>query len=158
MKSRHNRIIHSNFNRDMPLLQVGQLIGDGKAADARRSCIVAYSVNFVVQLLLIATLLPCGRLLADLFSTDNEVADLIADLIPLSCIFMVGDAFQTNTGGVMRGLGRQKLVLFLNILGFWVLVSSSTCYLHVVNDTLCQYITIVPSIIVLCFEGDHVKI
>ena len=114
------------------------MIGDGKSADARRSCIVAYSINFAVQLLLIATLLPCGRLLADLFSTDDEVADLIANLIPLSCIFMVGDAFQTNTGGVMRGLGRQNLVLFLNILGFWVLVSVSTCYLHVVIDTLCQ--------------------
>lgn len=111
---------------DVLLYQVGQLIGDGKAADARQSCIVAYLVIFVVQLLLIAVLLPCGRIIADLFSKDDEVADLIADLIPLSCIFMVGDAFQTNTGGAMRGLGLQKLVLFLNIFGFWVLVSSFT--------------------------------
>jgi Na+-driven multidrug efflux pump len=56
-----------------------------------------------VQVILIIALLPCSRLLADLFSKDEEVADLIAKLIPLSCIFMLGDAFQANTGGAMRG-------------------------------------------------------
>eukprot|EP00979_Chaetoceros_neogracilis_P005040 scaffold861_cov231-Chaetoceros_neogracile.AAC.15 len=102
-------------------IRVGQLIGEGNPADAKRSCVVAYGINFVVQVILIIALLPCSRLLADLFSKDEEVADLIAKLIPLSCIFMLGDAFQANTGGAMRGLGRQKLVLLLNILGFWVL-------------------------------------
>ncbi len=102
-------------------IKVGQLIGEGKGSDARRSCIVAFAINFVLQMSLIAILWPCSRLLADTFTEDEEVADLVTYLIPLSCIFMLGDAFQANTGGVMRGLGRQKLVLLLNILGFWVL-------------------------------------
>merc|ERR1739845_24443 len=33
----------------------------------------------------------------------------------------MGDALQATTSGVLRGLGRQKLVLWLNIIGFWVL-------------------------------------
>ena len=82
---------------------------------------MAYGVNFVVQITLIAIVWPCSRLLASLFSKDEEIADLVASLIPLSCIFMLGDAVQANTGGALRGLGRQKLVLLLNILGFWLL-------------------------------------
>uniref|UniRef100_A0A7S3V5B3 Polysaccharide biosynthesis protein C-terminal domain-containing protein n=1 Tax=Chaetoceros debilis TaxID=122233 RepID=A0A7S3V5B3_9STRA len=102
-------------------IKVGQLIGEGKAADARRSAIVAYGVNFAVQITLIAIVWPCSRLIASLFSKDEEIVDLVASLIPLSCIFMLGDAVQANTGGALRGLGRQKLVLLLNILGFWLL-------------------------------------
>jgi MATE family multidrug resistance protein len=102
-------------------IRVGQLIGEGKPADAKRSCKVAYGINFLVEVVLIIIVLPCSKLLGDLFSRDEEVAALITKLIPLSCIFMLGDAFQANTGGAMRGLGRQKLVLLLNILGFWAL-------------------------------------
>jgi MATE family multidrug resistance protein len=115
-------------------IRVGQLIGEGNPADAKRSCLVAYGVNFVVQVILIIVVLSCSRILGELFSSDEEVADLIEKLIPLSCIFMMGDAFQANTGGAMRGLGRQQLVLLLNILGFWVLAMPIGAILTFVLD------------------------
>jgi MATE family multidrug resistance protein len=102
-------------------LRVGQLIGEGRSGDAKRSSIVAYTINVIIQLVLIAVLFPCSKMLGDLFSNDDEVSELVAKLVPISCIFMLGDAIQANTGGVMRGLGKQSLVLYLNIVGFWVL-------------------------------------
>jgi MATE family multidrug resistance protein len=102
-------------------LRVGQLIGEGRSGDAKRSSIVAYTINIIIQLVLIAVLFPCSKMLGDLFSNDDEVSELVAKLVPISCIFMLGDAIQANTGGVMRGLGKQSLVLYLNIVGFWVL-------------------------------------
>lgn len=115
-------------------IRVGQLIGEGNPADAKRSCIVAYIINFIVQTVLIIILLPLGKILGNLFSSDEEVASVIAKLIPLSCIFMLGDAFQANTGGVLRGLGRQNLVLFLNVLGFWVLAMPVGAVLTFLTD------------------------
>ena len=102
-------------------LRVGQLIGEGRSGDAKRSSIVAYAINIIIQLVLIAILLPCSKLLGDLFSNDDEVSELVAKLVPISCIFMLGDAVLAITGGVMRGLGKQSLVLKLNIVAFWVL-------------------------------------
>lgn len=102
-------------------IRVGQLIGDGRAGDARRSCIVSYGINIVLQVTLTIILYPCSAILGKLFSSDKEVSALVTTLIPLSCIFMMGDAPQANTGGAMRGLGRQMMVLALNVLGFWVL-------------------------------------
>ena len=52
---------------------------------------------------------------------NNEIAILVSKLIPISCVFMMGDAIQATIGGVLRGLGKQKVVLILNILGFWIL-------------------------------------
>jgi len=102
-------------------IRVGQLIGDGHAGDARRSCIVSYGINLILQITLTAILYPLSSILGNLFSTDEEVSHLVGKLIPISCLFMLGDAIQANTAGALRGLGRQKLVLALNVLGFWVL-------------------------------------
>jgi len=102
-------------------IRVGQLIGEGRPSDAKRSCIISYGINIGLQLVLIGFVMGFKNELGHLFSSDDEISDLVSLLLPLMCIFMLGDAVQANTGGAMRGLGRQKLVFKLNILGFWVL-------------------------------------
>lgn len=102
-------------------IRVGQLTGEGQSGDAQRSCAVSMGLATIVQAILTAILLPCSDLVGKLFSSDDEVAALVTQLIPISCIFMMGDAIQAITGGALRGLGRQTLVLLLNILGFWML-------------------------------------
>jgi len=102
-------------------IRVGQLIGDGRPADARRSTLVSYGINTVLQLALTAVLYPLSHALSELFVSDEDVSALVAKLVPISCIFMMGDAFQANTAGALRGLGRQNAILLLNVVGFWVL-------------------------------------
>lgn len=101
-------------------IRVGQLIGDQRAKDARRSSHASFVLSGAVQFLLSIAMVVCKDIVGDLFSDDTDVADLVTILIPISCLFMMGDAIQATIGGVLRGLGRQSLVLWLNILGFWV--------------------------------------
>lgn len=100
-------------------IRVGHLIGDQRPEDARRSAKASFMLSTSLQAVLSIVLWPCNDLLGNLFSSDEEVASLVAELIPISCIFMIGDAIQATSAGVLRGLGRQKMVLWLNILGFW---------------------------------------
>jgi MATE family multidrug resistance protein len=115
-------------------IRIGQLIGDGRPGDAQRSSTVSFLLASFVQLVLIAILWPCKDLLGSLFSSDEDVANLVAYLIPISCVFMMGDAIQATAGGVMRGLGKQKIVLFLNILAFWILAIPVGSLLTFVGD------------------------
>eukprot|EP00551_Chaetoceros_affinis_P020420 CAMPEP_0203722186 /NCGR_PEP_ID=MMETSP0092-20131115/5442_1 /ASSEMBLY_ACC=CAM_ASM_001090 /TAXON_ID=426623 /ORGANISM="Chaetoceros affinis, Strain CCMP159" /LENGTH=573 /DNA_ID=CAMNT_0050602253 /DNA_START=14 /DNA_END=1735 /DNA_ORIENTATION=+ len=115
-------------------IRVGLLIGEGNSADAKRSYIVSFLLTFVVQGVLIMILLLANDELGELFSSDDEVSHLVAQLIPLMVIFMLGDAVQSNTGGVLRGLGRQKLLFILNIIGFWILALPSGALLTFVAD------------------------
>ncbi|CAJ1926706.1 unnamed protein product [Cylindrotheca closterium] len=101
-------------------IRVGQLIGDQRAKDAQRSSHASFVLSGVVQFILCIVLVACKDIVGDLFSDDADVASLVTILVPISCIFMMGDAIQATIGGVLRGLGRQNLVLWLNILGFWV--------------------------------------
>lgn len=102
-------------------IRVGQLIGEQKAIDAQRSSHTSFVISFIMQAVLIAIIVPFRDQLGNLFSSDEDVARIVSLLIPISFVFMMGDAIQSCAGGVLRGLGRQKLVLLLNILGFWIL-------------------------------------
>jgi MATE family multidrug resistance protein len=115
-------------------IRVGQLIGDGRSQDAQRSSKVSVLLASAVQLVLIVVLWPSSNLLGDLFSSNEDVSDLVADLIPISCVFMMGDAICGTQGGVLRGLGRQKMVLMINILAFWVLAIPSGSLLTFVGN------------------------
>jgi MATE family multidrug resistance protein len=115
-------------------IRIGQLIGEGSATDAKRSSIVSFVLTIALQGALIAIVMPIGDQLGKLFSNDEDVSHLVTQLIPLSCIFMLGDAIQSNAGGVLRGLGQQKLLLLLNIIGFWLLAIPAGALLTFVAD------------------------
>jgi len=102
-------------------IRVGQLIGQRKAVDAQRSSKVSYFLTLVFTTILIVIIVPLKDSLGSLFTINEEVKDLVAEIIPIWCTFMIGDSVQAVSGGVLRGLGKQKVVLFLNILAFWVL-------------------------------------
>ncbi len=102
-------------------IRVGQLIGEQKPLEAQRSSYTSFLLCAIIQLVLIAIIVPCRDFLGDLFSSDEEVAHLVSQLLPIQSVFLMGDAFLSWSGGVLRGLGSQRIVLFLNILGFWIL-------------------------------------
>ena len=102
-------------------IRVGQLIGERKSEDAQRSSRASFLLTVVVTIILIAIIVPFKDSLGSLFTVDEDVTNLVAQIIPIWCIFMIGDSVQAVTGGVLRGLGKQKLCLLLNILGYWVL-------------------------------------
>lgn len=82
-------------------IRVGQLTGDHKPIDSKRSGHTSSFLACVTQAILIIVLWPCKDILGDLFSSDEEVSHLVSELIPISCIFMMGDAIQATNGGIL---------------------------------------------------------
>lgn len=55
-----------------------------------------------------------------LFIADLRVNARVVAIVPIVAAFQVPDGLQTAIGGIFRGLGQQKLVAFLNFIGFWL--------------------------------------
>lgn len=102
-------------------IRVGQLIGEQKSRDAQRSSNAFFFLTITIQAALVAIVVPFRDKLGTLFSGNEDVAHLVSQLIPFSLAFMIGDSVESCAGGVLRGLGRQKIVLALSILGCWIL-------------------------------------
>ncbi len=102
-------------------IRVGQLIGEQRPIDAQRASHISFFLTATIQTALIAIVVPFRDAFGKLFSSDEEVAHLVSQLIPFSFAFMIGDAIESCAGGVLRGLGRQKIVFALSIIGFFIL-------------------------------------
>ena len=103
-------------------IQVGHLVGDRKSNDAKRSSHVSYFLGIAMQIIVLGILFLCKDILGNVFSSNEDIARLVSQLIPIMSGFLLGDAVQAVTCGVLRGLGRQKIVLWLNVIGFWCFV------------------------------------
>jgi MATE family multidrug resistance protein len=100
---------------------VGQAVGAGEAARARRSAVAALATGAAFMLLsgLVLTLAP--RPLARLYSLEAAVVALASLLIPIAGVFQVFDGLQVVSIGVLRGVGDTRAPMVVNVLGFWLI-------------------------------------
>lgn len=56
-----------------------------------------------------------------LYSEDESVVRLVAQVMPFVASFQVADGLAGSCGGVLRGLGRQHLGAAFNILAYYIL-------------------------------------
>jgi MATE family multidrug resistance protein len=108
---------------------VGNAVGRGNAAAARRSARTALlcGAGFMSATAVIFLLLP--RLLAGLYTNDGAVLAVAAGLIPIAGVFQVFDGLQAVSGGILRGLGDTRAPMLINVLGFWLFGMPVSIYL-----------------------------
>ena len=102
-------------------IRVGQTLGaaDANAARATAQWSLALCGGFMTALA--AVKLCVRRYLGRLFTDDEAVITLVAELVFIAALFQISDGMQAACAGVMRGMGRQRLVAGLNLLGFWAI-------------------------------------
>ena len=100
---------------------VGQAIGAGDPAQARRSA--GAGLLFVGGMMTFfgVTFLSVPGVLARIYSTDMVVVGLAATLIPVAGIFQVFDGLQAVASGVLRGVGDTLAPMVVNLVGFWLI-------------------------------------
>ncbi|KAF7720899.1 hypothetical protein EC973_005787 [Apophysomyces ossiformis] len=56
-----------------------------------------------------------------LFTSDVDVVQRVAHILPLCALFQVADGLAGVCGGVIRGLGRQKVAAYINLFAYYLL-------------------------------------
>jgi MATE family multidrug resistance protein len=102
-------------------IRVGWLLGS-RQAEAARTCgkvCFVLMVGFMIGLsgLKVAIRQHLGRI----FSDDLEVIDTVAQLVYIAALFQISDGCQAAVAGILRGMGRQRVVAALNFVGFWLI-------------------------------------
>jgi len=101
-------------------IRVGYLLGAGRAVAAKAASRATFClmIGFMLSLSLIKMVMR--DYLGLIFTDDEEVVQKVASLVHIVVIFQVSDGVQAAIGGVMRGMGHQKIVAAMNFVGFWV--------------------------------------
>jgi MATE family multidrug resistance protein len=99
--------------------RVGQAVGRGDRAGARRAAAVGVGVGVVYMLTAAGGFLAIPQALARLASDQPDVVQVSAGLLLVAATFQVFDGFQVITGGALRGLGDTRTAQAANVVGYY---------------------------------------
>ncbi|CEP20990.1 unnamed protein product [Cyberlindnera jadinii] len=61
------------------------------------------------------------RPLANMFSKDDQVVDMIVDIFPLIAVVEIFDAMNAVAGSCLRGQGMQRIGSYINLVVYYVI-------------------------------------
>ncbi|HTH63520.1 MAG TPA: MATE family efflux transporter [Gemmatimonadales bacterium] len=108
---------------------VGQAIGRGDSAEARRAAMAALVCGVGFMLVSGITMLAFPKLLARAYTSDATVQAIATTLIPLAGVFQVFDGTQVVSIGILRGTGDTRTPLVVNVVGYWLIGLPLAAYL-----------------------------
>lgn len=95
------------------------LIGATLADAAKVSARVAGFTAFAVGVFNVIMLSSLRSYIPQLFTSDQEVIDLVAKILPLVAAFQLFDALAACSNGVLRGLGRQEIGGYVQLFCYY---------------------------------------
>lgn len=98
---------------------VGQAVGAGREAEARRAGWVGIGLSLAFELLAAVLILVLRRPIAELFTTNAAVVDLAARLLVLAAAFQLSDGLQVASAGALRGFKDVRLPMWITVLAYW---------------------------------------
>lgn len=117
-------IISITFQIPFPLsiagsTRIANLIGATLVKAAKLSAKVSLGGAVVVGLFNMLLLSSLRSYIPRLFSSEPEVIDLVAQILPLCAAFQLFDALAANCNGILRGLGRQEVGGYVQLFCYY---------------------------------------
>ncbi|KAG0171790.1 hypothetical protein DFQ28_006422 [Apophysomyces sp. BC1034] len=101
--------------------RVGNSLGEGKAKKAKYASMMALCFAVAFGSLNSIFCLTTRSFLGYLFTSDMDVVIRVANVLPLCAIFQINDGLNAVCGGIVRGLGRQKIAAYINVIAYYVI-------------------------------------
>ena len=95
-------------------------LGAGLPRTAKFGVVVAVITSFVIVLLVSLVLIIFKKQYPSLFSTDDDVKELVIELTPLLALCIIIDNVQPVLSGVAVGAGWQAVVAYVNVACYYL--------------------------------------
>ncbi|NWY44383.1 S47A2 protein, partial [Sylvia atricapilla] len=100
-------------------VQVGNALGAGNVEAAKRSSSTSLICTGVFSVIVGSILASIRNVLGYVFTTDKEIIDLVAWVMPIYVVFHLFEAMTGACSGVLRGIGKQKFGAILNAVSYY---------------------------------------
>ncbi|RDW80694.1 hypothetical protein BP5796_05392 [Coleophoma crateriformis] len=96
---------------------IGATLGDAAKTSAKVTFVAAIFVG-TFNVILLSSL---RNYIPQLFTNDQAVVDLVAQVLPICAAFQLFDAITANCNGLLRGLGFQEIGGYVNLFCYYVI-------------------------------------
>ncbi|KAJ5756777.1 hypothetical protein N7533_006320 [Penicillium manginii] len=101
--------------------RVANLIGATLPGAAKISAKVTFCGAIIVGLFNMVLLSSLRSYIPMLFSSDADVIEIVAEVLPLCAAFQLFDAIAAVTNGILRGLGRQEIGGYIQLFCYYAI-------------------------------------
>lgn len=109
-------------------IRVGQALGRGEAATARRAGWSGIALCGAFMLLSALVLLFFRERIAAFYTSDPELLPLATGLLTMAMIFQVSDGLQVGAAGALRGFKDTRVPMLMNVGSYWLLAFPMAWY------------------------------
>ncbi|KAF2839661.1 MATE efflux family protein [Patellaria atrata CBS 101060] len=99
--------------------RVGNLLGARNAKGAARAANTAAWLSMILGTIVLAVLMGVKDFYAKIFNDDVRVIRLTAEVMPYVALFQIADGLNGSCGGSLRGMGRQHIGAFVNMVSYY---------------------------------------
>ncbi|KAK5689969.1 hypothetical protein LTS12_028834, partial [Elasticomyces elasticus] len=101
--------------------RIANLIGSSRVDSAKICAHVSFLLAIIAGVFNVILLSSLRYVLPRLFSSDEQVIDLVAQVLPLCAAFQLFDALAANCNGLLRGLGRQSVGGWVQLICYYTI-------------------------------------
>ena len=111
---------------------------------------ILMSVCFMACSAIVIGLIP--EFLTRLFTNDTELIKVCVPIVYVLCFFQVFDGLQVTLSGIFKGLKKTKVVMFSNIVSYWIIAFPLGCVLafHCHLNLIGFWCALAISSVILC--------
>ena len=102
-------------------ISVGHAVGAGNRALARRNGSMAIAIGTVFMALAAAAFLTIPQALIHVYTHDRQTVAVGTSLLAVAAVFQVFDAIQGVGTGALRGLGKTRGPMLINLIAYGVI-------------------------------------
>lgn len=114
--------------------RIANFVGASLASSAKKATVVAFGISVFIAFMDCFLMYYFRYFIGHAVSSDPDVINLVAKTIPaiLFCHFF--DVFGTVLGGIIRGIGRQGMLGYLNLGTYYIIALPLALYLTFFHD------------------------
>ncbi|CAK0774062.1 hypothetical protein CVIRNUC_004130 [Coccomyxa viridis] len=102
-------------------IRVGNMLGAGNHKTAKTSAMICIGLCLGFECVTAILILSLRSVIGYLFVNDEDVVHLVSKIAILAAVYQLPDGLYGVTSGVLRGLGMQPTLLWVNLGGFWAI-------------------------------------
>lgn len=100
--------------------RVGNSFGSGRWEKARLSSRAGMFLGFAIATITCTFLIAVKDVWGLVWTSEEDVVQLVSRILPIAAVYQLSDALAVISGGVMRGVGKQKAAALYNLIGHYM--------------------------------------
>jgi MATE family multidrug resistance protein len=110
-------------------IRIGICLGSKEADRAKIASLLGLSLCVTIMACNALILFFSRKVIGNVFTNNSDIISIVISVLPIGAMFQIFDGTQVSLGGILRGIGKQKISAIANFISYYVIGLPMGCLL-----------------------------